>query len=308
MSNRKERGNINRASIISLFVVVLGVFIFVKYHRSDKTLASLQHAAQRSFEKTKQETSSELRDILLNAQKTERRLNHSFDSYRQKLLEMDDNNKAVQEEWQKQFSGFIEKLSGLMEDHEERIILKEQKLDSIIAAYESKLENLGKLPDTILVRDPDIEELQKSGDLLSDLRRYQAGIDRYKQAVELLDQEEAKDPDKKKALFSLYLQISENYLNIYLQDNDESPDIESLEQARKYTTFAISEDNAQAHYLMARILNEYGDEPDDLIDSLAKALDNNGVTVEMVLKDFANMKKDEQFEEFIKAYRKGIDD
>jgi len=290
-------------SIVTLFVIMLGVFVLVKYSEINDRLTALQQDAQHFVRIAKQDTNAELRGIQQTAeqtaQQTKQRLNRSFDSYRRKLSEIDKKNAALLKKWEKEFN-------GMTEEFEERIALKEQELDKLITAYQSKLENLDELPPPPLVEGsiPDsIKELWAAGNSLSGQQSYGEAISQYKKAVDLLLE---KAPQKKEFLSSLYTRIAENSLNIYFQTGEETPDAEMLEQAKKYASQAMAEDstNALAPYLLARVLNEYDEASDDFYEYLAKALDNDGATIEMVLNDFPNMEKDERFQEFIDAYRK----
>ncbi len=303
MTGLGQRGIASRTSIISLFVIVAGIFILVKYSQINKMMSNLQQDAQKVVRSAKENTNEELRGIQQNAQQTaqltEQRLNRSFDSYRRKLQEIDNSNKKLITEWDNEFT-------GLMDEYEERINLKEQELDRLIAAYHSKLEGIdvGEFSDTPVAKNPiaeDIEELQRSGDSLADQNSYAEAISQYKKAVDILEE---KAPHRKGVISSLYTMISENYLNIY--DQSDEPDMEALEAAKKYASLAMTEDNtnARAPYLLARVLNEEEEDSDDLFDYLARALDNNGATLEMVENDFSNMEKDDRFQEFIEAYRK----
>ena len=303
MSGLGQRGIASRTSIISLFVIVAGIFILVKYSQINKMMSNLEQDAQKVVKSAKENTNEELRGIQQSAQQTaqltEQRLNRSFNSYRRKLQEIDNSNKKLIKEWDKEFT-------GLMDEYEERINLKEQELDRLVAVYQAKLEGIdvGEFPDTPVRKNPiaeDIEELQRSGDSLSDQDSYAEAISQYKKAVDILEE---KAPHRKGVISSLYTMISENYLNIY--DQSDEPDMEALEEAKKYASLSMTEDgtNARAPYLLARVLNEEEEDDDDMFDYLARALDNNGATLEMVESDFSNMEKDERFQEFIEAYRK----
>ncbi len=303
MTGLGKRGIASRTSIISLFVIVAGIFILVKYSQINKMMSNLQQDAQKVVKSAKENTNEELRGIQQTAQQTaqitEQRLNRSFDSYRRKLQEIDSRNKKLIKEWDNEFT-------GLLDEYEERMSLKEQELDRLIAAYHSKLEGIDddELPVSPAASSPiaeDIEELQRAGDSLADQNSYDEAISQYKKAVEILEE---KAPHRKRIISSLNTMISENYLNIYDQSDD--PDMEALEGAKKYASLAMTEDstNARAPYLLARVLNEEEEVSDDLFEYLAKALDNNGATLDMVENDFSNMEKDDRFLEFIEPYRK----
>lgn len=304
MTGLGKRGIASRTSIISLFVIVTGIFVLVKYSEINKIMSNIEQDAQKVVRSAKENTNEELRDIQQTAQQsaqiTEQRLNRSFDSYRRKLQEIDNSNKKLISEWDKEFT-------GLMDEYEERISLKEQELDRLIAVYHSKLDGIDdELPISPAASSPiaeDIEELQRSGDSLADQNSYADAISQYKKAADILEE---KAPHRKGVISSLYTMISENYLNIYDQSDEDDPDMEALEGSKKYASLAMTEDstNARAPYLLARVLNEEEEDSDDLFDYLARALDNNGATLEMVENDFSNMEKDDRFLEFIEAYRK----
>ena len=155
MFNLGERGIVNRLSILYLFVISIGVFVLVKYSQINKSLISLENKAQHFFKSARQSSHEELRDIredaLKTTQQTEQRLNRSFDSYRRKLLEMDENNKSVMTGWKTEFR-------NLLGEYEEQLVVKEQELDRLIAAYQSRLAQLEEVPKTPVTASPGAEE------------------------------------------------------------------------------------------------------------------------------------------------------